>query len=328
VVDLCPVGSLVSKDFLHKARAWDLDRSASLCPGCSQGCNITIDTRDDVVVRFRPRANLEVNRHFICDEGRASYRGLNRGDRVEAPLVRTAEGRLHATDWDQALAATAAVVRGATGRAVIIASGRASIEALGRLQLLTAHLPTTAAVRVPQGASAPLRGVPGLSLRADRAPNAKGAELLGYSRDVEGALEAAATAGLVVLLDVELTADEESRLAGLSAPIVVIGTVAPEQLRDVAAILPSTTFAEESGVWVNADGRAQRYAPAKAAPAMARPAWWIASAIATASDDAADTVETTEDAFATVAARVPALAGLRHADLGWVGRVLPVAAAT
>ena len=34
VVDLCPVGSLVSKDFLHKARAWDLDKTASICPGC------------------------------------------------------------------------------------------------------------------------------------------------------------------------------------------------------------------------------------------------------------------------------------------------------
>src|SRR5499425_48035 len=31
VVDLCPVGSLISKDFLHKARAWDLDKTASIC---------------------------------------------------------------------------------------------------------------------------------------------------------------------------------------------------------------------------------------------------------------------------------------------------------
>ena len=29
VVDLCPVGALLSKDFLNKARAWELDRSAS-----------------------------------------------------------------------------------------------------------------------------------------------------------------------------------------------------------------------------------------------------------------------------------------------------------
>src|SRR3989475_2989993 len=38
----CPVGSLLSKDFLHRARAWELDKTASICTGCSQGCNITL----------------------------------------------------------------------------------------------------------------------------------------------------------------------------------------------------------------------------------------------------------------------------------------------
>ncbi|MGH7675466.1 MAG: 2Fe-2S iron-sulfur cluster-binding protein, partial [Gemmatimonadales bacterium] len=61
VVDLCPVGSLISKDFLHKARAWELDKTASVCTGCSQGCNITLDVRENVVVRVRPRSNLDVN---------------------------------------------------------------------------------------------------------------------------------------------------------------------------------------------------------------------------------------------------------------------------
>src|SRR5690349_5654144 len=129
VVDLCPVGSLLSKDFLHKARAWDLDKSATVCPGCTQGCNISIDTRDDVVVRIRPRPNLEVNRHFICDYGRLNYRWMNRGDRIEAPLVRRG-GELHATDWDEALEAAATLLRGAAGRGVVLASPRASTEAL------------------------------------------------------------------------------------------------------------------------------------------------------------------------------------------------------
>src|SRR6266545_3835294 len=78
VVDLCPVGSLLSKDFLHKARAWELDKTASICTGCSQGCNITLDTRDEVVVRVRPRPNLDVNRYFICDHGRMHYKWMRR----------------------------------------------------------------------------------------------------------------------------------------------------------------------------------------------------------------------------------------------------------
>src|SRR6266571_2583875 len=111
VVDLCPVGSLLSKDFLHKARAWELDKTASVCTGCSQGCNVTLDTRDDVVVRVRPRPNLEVNRYFICDHGRMNYRWMNRGDRIEAPLVKRAGAELQAVDWDEALARTASLLR-------------------------------------------------------------------------------------------------------------------------------------------------------------------------------------------------------------------------
>src|SRR5205814_1044776 len=47
VVDLCPVGALLSKDFLNKARAWELDRTASICPNCTQGCNVTMETREN-----------------------------------------------------------------------------------------------------------------------------------------------------------------------------------------------------------------------------------------------------------------------------------------
>jgi len=87
VVDLCPVGSLLSKDFLHRARAWELDKTASICPGCSQGCNVNLDTRNNAVVRLRPRTNLDVNRYFMCDHGRQQAHWMNYGDRIEAPLL-------------------------------------------------------------------------------------------------------------------------------------------------------------------------------------------------------------------------------------------------
>ncbi len=88
IVDLCPVGALVSKDFLHKARAWDLDRAPSICPNCTQGCNIRLETRDNEVMRMKPRPNPEVNAHWMCDFGRLNYEWINREGRIEAPLVR------------------------------------------------------------------------------------------------------------------------------------------------------------------------------------------------------------------------------------------------
>ena len=82
VVDLCPVGALTSKDFRFAQRVWFLKTDHSICHGCSTGCNIYIDHNapkyeDDKIYRFRPRKNLTVNGHFICDHGRLSYKSLN-----------------------------------------------------------------------------------------------------------------------------------------------------------------------------------------------------------------------------------------------------------
>ncbi|HTO74126.1 MAG TPA: molybdopterin-dependent oxidoreductase, partial [Gemmatimonadales bacterium] len=312
VVDLCPVGSLISKDFLHKARAWDLDRTASICTGCSQGCNITIDTRDNTVVRIRPRANLDVNRHFICDTGRMHYRWMNRGDRIEAPLIRES-GRHTATDWDTALGRLAALVQGAQGSVVILASAGASNESLGLVHRLVDGKSVTAAVRIPEGTEAPLAGVPNLALRKERAPNGDGARLLGFGTDWKGALKAAGSAALVMLLDVELTEAEAAGLTGAKA-VVVLGTLESQTLPAAALVLPITNVAEEQGTFVNRDLRVQRYQQARTGPGMARPAWWVA-AEAAGLNDAASQPATADEAFASL----PAFGGLSYASIGLTG---------
>jgi NADH-quinone oxidoreductase subunit G len=327
VVDLCPVGSLLSKDFLHKARAWDLDKNASVCPGCTQGCNISIDTRDDVVVRLRPRPNLEVNRHFICDYGRMNYRWMNRGDRIEAPLVRDG-GRHVATDWDTALARLEQLVRGASGKAVILASGRASTESLGLVRRLLDRFQVTAAVQVPLGEEAPLAAVPNLALRRERAPNLAGAELLGYTPHWAAATREALDAALVVVLDADLSEADEAALAAARGAVVIMATVFAEGLRNAELVLPVTNMAEENGTYVNRDRRVQRYHQAKSQPGMARPAWWIAGEVLAGPGPSPGAPATAAEAFELLGEHWPAFAGLTHADLGYTGRVLggPVAA--
>jgi NADH-quinone oxidoreductase subunit G len=324
VVDLCPVGSLLSKDFLHKARAWDLDKTASVCPGCTQGCNINIDARDDVVVRIRPRPNLEVNRHFICDYGRMNYRWMNRGDRIEAPLVRDG-GRHVATDWDTALARLEQALSGASGSAVVLASGRASTESLGLVRRRVDRFDVTAAVQVPLGEEAPLAGIPNLALRRERAPNLAGAELLGYTPHWEAAMRQALSAAVVVVLDAELSPADEAALAAASGVVIVLGTVLADGLRNAELVLPVTTMAEENGTYVNRDGRVQRYQQARAQPGMARPAWWVAGEVLAGPGPSADAPSTAAEAFALLGERWPVFSGLTHADLGYTGRVLQAA---
>jgi NADH-quinone oxidoreductase subunit G len=272
VVDLCPVGSLLSKDFLHKARAWELDKTASICTGCSQGCNISLDTRDEVVVRVRPRPNLEVNRYFICDHGRMHYRWMNRGDRIEAPLIRR-DRELKAVDWDEALDRVVGILRGASGKAVALVSPGASSEALAAAKRLLSGggFTWTGAFQVVMGEEAPLAGVPNLALRAERAPNAKGAEQLGYTRDYAQALAAAKTAAVVLVLDdPDCAVETDGALIYLGT---VLGNDAP--CRTAEVVLPIANVAEEEGSFTNRDGREQRYFQAKPAPGMAQPAAWV-----------------------------------------------------
>ncbi len=320
VVDLCPVGSLLSKDFLHKARAWDLDKTASICTGCSQGCNITIDTRDNTVVRLRPRPNLEINRHFICDTGRMSYRWMNRGDRIEAPLVREG-GRLVATDWDRAIARLTEAIT-PQGHAVLLASGGASLESLGLVRRMLAAMRLTAAVQLPSGDDeAPLAGIPNLALRTERAPNGEGARLLGYGTDWGAAVQAASGATLVVLLDATLT-DAEAALVAGAGTVVVFGTTLAQELASASVVVPVTNVAEENGTFVNRDRRVQRYQQARTAPGMARPAWWVAAEVASRTSHVeASPPGTASHAFAAVVADVPDLAGLTYSELGLLGSV-------
>ena len=275
VVDLCPVGSLLSKDFLHKARVWDLDKTPSVCPGCTQGCNVTLETRDNTVLRLKPRPNPSINRWFMCDHGRLNYAWLNRSDRIEAPLVQR-DGRLAPADWDQALARVAELLRSARGPWVGLVSPGASSEALeAASQLLKVH-GGSGAFRVAEGPEAPLAGVPDLALRKERAPNVHGALAAGFTRDWNAAVESAQRAAVVLALDEDL--------AGLAQPLttgklVYVGTVLPDAARGAAVVLPCANMAEEEGTFENLRAVRQRYAPAKSPPGMARPAAWILGAI-------------------------------------------------
>ena len=320
VVDLCPVGSLLSKDFLHKARAWELDKTASVCTGCSQGCNVTLDVRDQTVVRVRPRPNLDVNRYFMCDHGRGHYRWMNRGDRIEAPLVRR-DGELRATDWDEALDRARTLLGGVRGSAVALVSPGVSTEALFLARRLLGKLSWTGAFQVVKGEEAPLAGVPNLALRADRAPNVRGAELLGYGRDYDAALRAARDAGLVLVLDDPLAAVETN------GALIYLGTVLPEgaAARGAAVVLPIANVAEEDGTFVNRDGRVQRYFQAKPAPGMARPAWWVLGELGAAPGD--DPPGSAAEAFTLVAAALEGGQGLNYQALGLGGRSLAQSAA-
>ena len=327
IVDICPVGALVSKDFLHKARAWDLTHTPSICASCSQGCNVSLHTRDNLVQRIKPRENLDVNGWWMCDHGRHDYEWMNQGDRLEAPLVRDG-GTSRAVGWKDALRVLLDNAEAAgTAGVKAVASARSSNEDLAALAALVDTLGGGDIVyRSPRAdEEIPLKGFPGLARRRDLSPNARGAELVGATRvggdDATGGLESVASHRGIVLVLGDALADQPDTFGQDAALYVFMGTHDSPAARHADVVLPVATHAEAEGTFTNHQGRVQRFEPALHAPGMTRPAWLILGALV-AERGGGSVSRTAAEAFAALAGRVPAFSGMDYDAVGSRGAVI------
>jgi len=320
VVDLCPVGALLSKDFLNKARAWELDRTASICPNCTQGCNVIMETRENQVVRMRPRPNENVNAFFMCDWGRLNYRWMNEKDRAEQPMVRRKNG-LVATSWEDAISAAA---RALNGKSVFVAaSPMLSNESLYLLSQVMQG--GSGAFRVTEGDEAPLPGVEDLALRRERAANVNGAETLGFkkTKDLLGGLKQ----GDVLVIAGEDLAGIDAAAVARASEVIVISSVLPEAASNASVVLPIANFSEEEGTVTNLRGRVQRFTQARQAPGETRPSWLVLGDLLGAMGKQSNFFLPSE-VFAQLAGSNKAFTGLSYDTIGFKGLPLATAPAT
>ncbi|MFQ5746499.1 MAG: 2Fe-2S iron-sulfur cluster-binding protein [Gemmatimonadota bacterium] len=323
IVDVCPVGALVHEDYLFKARAWDLDSAASVCPGCATGCNITVDAKENQIVRVKPRFNGAVNAYWMCDYGRRHLVMANRGERAELPLVRR-DGRLAGSSWDEAIAAVAEGLAQAGGGTVLVSPGAASESLYYLRRLLDAIGIGGGEYRMARGEEAALPAVPTLRLRAERAPNASGAELFGF-REAEGDPPPVEGGRLLVLGD-PLDGLPDDFGAGAEYFLYVGSRLTPA-VRNASAVLPAAAFGELEGTFVNADGRVQRFHQVLQPPGVARPAWMVLSRLLAALGEG-EAVTSVRTAFARMASEIGALEGLSWSGLGLRGAPLAGAGAS
>ena len=92
VVDLCPVGALLDKDFLFAQRVWFLKSTPSIDGITASGDNLQVDTNDGKVYRFRPRTNMKVNKWWISDEIRYGWKHVHSPERLRTPRRRQRSG--------------------------------------------------------------------------------------------------------------------------------------------------------------------------------------------------------------------------------------------
>ncbi|MBL8343427.1 MAG: (2Fe-2S)-binding protein [Rubrivivax sp.] len=89
IVDLCPVGALLSRSFLHRDRVWYLKATPSVCPGCERGCAIDIWHRKPEWLLRSPTPGAQRENRAIA---RVTPLGAQHGDRPgDVPSPHSAE---------------------------------------------------------------------------------------------------------------------------------------------------------------------------------------------------------------------------------------------
>ncbi|MEO8754891.1 MAG: 2Fe-2S iron-sulfur cluster-binding protein, partial [Casimicrobiaceae bacterium] len=201
IVDICPVGALLSRPFLYKARVWYLEPTPSVCPGCARGCTIQVwhrkaewklnalDARKNISIdRITPLPNPAVNGPWICNKGR-DLAGIFERPRAERALRNGVPG-----DLATAIDAARRLIREAKHPVAIVSNWGSNEElvafaaALGSLVKAFVKDDCT-----PQPGE---RLDDDLLIRADKNPNTAAARAL-YPPLPEGALDAATDLVLV-----------------------------------------------------------------------------------------------------------------------------------
>jgi len=131
--------SLTSKDFRFKQRVWLLKSESAICDGCSRGCSISVDHnrekyKDDVVYRYRPKYNKEVNGYFICDYGRLSYKKEN-DNRLKNAYIRGME-----SEFEYAILKLERLLKRYNSKTLLLISPNLSLEEMYRLKKLSQKL--------------------------------------------------------------------------------------------------------------------------------------------------------------------------------------------
>jgi NADH-quinone oxidoreductase subunit G len=118
IIDLCPVGALVSKPYAFTARPWELTKTETVGVMDALGASIRVDTKGREVMRILPRNHDGTNEEWLDDKTRFVWDGLRR-QRLDRPYIRE-NGKLRPATWPEAIGAAADAMKGAKSIAGIV----------------------------------------------------------------------------------------------------------------------------------------------------------------------------------------------------------------
>ncbi len=271
VIDLCPVGALLDKDFLFTQRVWFLKRTAGIDPLTSSGDNIWVEHNQGMVYRLKPRENMDINTWWMTDEVRYGWKFVHSEDRLVGPMRRE-HGMMVEASWTRALRQAIDMMRADGSLGVVVSPMLTSEEAFALV---------TAVRAIDDSAKFYLGGVPvdgedrvfkntggakDFVARAEKAPNARGVRRVLESMNAMGGefgsfLRDASGFGCVVLTGnypSDWVTDELIKSVS-DSEIVLMDTLDSALVEMAGVVLPSATFAEKAGSFENCDGIVQHF---------------------------------------------------------------------
>lgn len=277
IVDLCPVGALLSKDFLYRDRVWYLKATPSVCPGCERGCSIDVWHRKSEwalrsvgtehntrIARVTPRENAAVNGPWVCNKARDLARLIER-PRATSPMTKGREVPL-----GTASAAARALIAKARHPVALVSSWGSNEEldafdaALGdRFDCFVKadHLPAQQEVLQDD-----------LLIRADKNPNGRRARELFGERPVEFGADT----------DLVLVWGEGADFAKLprGVPVIFLNAFLAPENGHADVFFPLSVLTERRGHFTNFEGSISAFEPCFAKPAGVVDAMAVFEAIA------------------------------------------------
>ncbi len=263
LADICPVGALLNNKTLFKSRVWWYKSYSSVCHGCSTGCNVTTNVRDNKMYRYMVKENHEKGMFFLCDKGRFDLDWMN-----ENRLFSYQISGNPSTSLD-VLPKIAEAMKSAKGIA-LLGGAHESNQNLERIKhsisKIQSDLNVTflSEVRVTDPQYKDTEQVDFL-LTKDYHPNTRGALDLGLttSEGLSG-IEALVMNGKIDLVFVLKEEIPNSFLGKVK--IVSLDTNITESTKAATYAVPIKIFAEEMGSFTNKNGLKQNFEKSMEAP--------------------------------------------------------------
>ena len=327
MADICPVGAITEKEFRFKRRVWKLKKNHSICTGCSTGCNVTIEHDRNEVFRLKPHENQSVNKWWLCDEGRLTYRKMNeKKSRIHQPLGRIGEN-LEGISWEKAYGAIAERIRELKPlphEVLALTDTHASNEELFLIQkfLKEGFSSDNIFCPFPKWEQSESDFFINTLITSDKTPNRAGALALHIKGDqkntklkkvIEGDLKVVFVLGTPFETEMEF-----KEIIKLTQLVIHIG-VFHNSWSDIAdVVLPGQFYSEKEGTYTNKDQRVQSTEIAVKALRKTRPEWQIISELSLALGHKIS-FESIPQVFNAMAQEAKAFSGLSFDEIGGLG---------